>query len=168
MIVFILTLTMILTLTSCGVRQSLDQKITEQVSEGVINKATGGEANINIDGGQLTVNGTDSHKITVGDNSWPEGNAADLIPKFNNGDIVSSINSNKTCMIMLEQVEAKDYEHYVKELKEQGFTNDVAEFKGEMGHSYNAHLNDNTIIWVLYNPEEKALTINLEIDEQQE
>lgn len=43
-IVILLTILMMLTLASCGVRQSLDEKIAEKVTEGVINKATGGEA----------------------------------------------------------------------------------------------------------------------------
>lgn len=43
-IIILLTTIMMLTLASCGVKQSMDEKIAEKVTEGVINKATGGEA----------------------------------------------------------------------------------------------------------------------------
>ena len=46
-IVILLTILMMLTLASCGVRKSLDDKIAEKVTEGVVNKATGGEATSN-------------------------------------------------------------------------------------------------------------------------
>jgi len=52
-IVILLTILMMLTLASCGVRKSLDEKIAEKVTEGVINKATGDEtASSKKSGGQ--------------------------------------------------------------------------------------------------------------------
>ena len=161
-IVVLLSTLIMLSLTSCGVRQSLDEKIAEKVTEGVIEKATGGEANIDVDKGQLTIKGENGEKVTLSDSKWPEGEVAKLIPEFKKGNIVSAINSDKACVIMIEQIEAKDFKQYVEQLKARGFTNDVAEYTSDSGQSYNAHLNENTMIVVLYDPENKALTINLE------
>lgn len=166
--VIILCAFMMLSLASCGVRQSLDEKIAEKVTEGVIDKATGGEADIDIDKGELTMKGENGETITFGDKKWPEGNAADLIPEFKKGTIISAINSDKACMIILEEVEAKDFSKYVEELKDQGFTNDVAEYTSDSGLSYSACSNDNNTIVVLYELEGKTLTINLETSQQED
>lgn len=163
--VILLSIIVMLTLASCGVRQSLDEKIAEKVTEGVVNKATGGEANIDIGKGELTLKGEDGEKITFGEGKWPKGEAAGLIPEFKKGKIITAVNSNKACNIMLEQVEEKDYKQYVEELKDRGFINDAAEFTSGSSQSYGAHLNENTMAFVLYEAEEQVLTISLEIGE---
>lgn len=160
--VILLSILVMLTLASCGVKQSLDEKIAEKVTEGVIDKATGGEANIDIDKGELTLKGEDGEKITFGENKWPKGEAASLIPEFKKGKIVTAINSDKACTVMIEQVEEKDFKNYVEELKNRGFTNDAAELSSA-SQSYGAHLNENTMVFVMYDSEQKALTISLEI-----
>ena len=164
-IVVLLATLMMLSLASCGVRQSLDEKIAEKVTEGVMNKATGGEANIDIDKGELTLKGEDGEKITFGGNKWPEGDAAKQIPEFKKGKIVTAMNSDKACTIAIEKVEEKDYKQYVEKLKDRGFTNDVSEFTSESSHSYGAHLNEKTMVFVLYDTQQQVLTINLEIRE---
>lgn len=163
--VILLSIFVLLTLASCGVRQSLDEKIAEKVTEGVINKATGGEANIDIDKGELTLKGEDGEKITFSESKWPKGEAANLIPEFKKGKIVTSANSDKACTIMIEQVEEKDYKQYVEELKERGFTNDAAELSSGSSQSYGAHLNEKTMVFVMYDSGQQALTISLEIAE---
>lgn len=163
--VILLSILVMLTLASCGVKQSLDEKIAEKVTEGVINKATGGEANIDIDKGELTLKGEDGEKITFGENKWPKGEAASLIPEFKKGKIVTAINSDKACTVVIEQVEEKDFKKYVEELKNRGFTNDAAELSSGSSQSYGAHLNENTMAFVMYDSEQKALTISIEIAE---
>jgi hypothetical protein len=164
-IVILLTILMMLTLASCGVRKSLDDKIAEKVTEGVVNKATGGEANIDIDKGEMTLKGKDGEKITFGEGKWPKGEAASHIPEFKKGKIITAANSDKACTILIEQVEEKDYKQYVEELKGRGFTNDAAEFTSESSQNYKAYLNENTMVFLLYDTEQQALTISLEISE---
>lgn len=164
-IVILLATLMMLSLASCGVRQNLDEKIAEKVTEGVINKATGGEANVDIDTGEMTLKGEDGEKITFGGSKWPKGKAVSLIPEFKKGKIITAANSDKACTIMIEQVEEKDYKQYVEKLKDQGFTNDVSEFTSETSQNYKAYLNQNTMVFVLYDTEQQALTISLEISE---
>jgi len=154
-----------LSLTSCGVKQSVDEKIAEKVTEGVINKATGGEADLDISDGKLTMKGEDGATATFGDSKWPEGQAADLIPRFKKGNVISVINSDKGCMVVLEKVELKDFEKYIEELKSQGFTNDVTEYSIDTNRNYTAKSNDKTTIAVFYDSAGKTTTINLDISE---
>ncbi|MDD3852139.1 MAG: hypothetical protein PHD40_00615 [Syntrophomonadaceae bacterium] len=163
--VILLTVIMMLSLASCGVKKSVDEKIAEKVTEGIVNKATGGEADLNIKDGQLTMKGEDGETVTFGDTKWPEGQAADLLPKFKKGKIITVINADKACMVTLENVEPQDYKYYVEELKSKGFSNDIQEFSSELNDNYSAKSNDSTIVYVLYDSENKYVTINLEISE---
>lgn len=165
LIILLLTMLMMLSLASCGVKQSVDEKIAEKVTEGVINKASGGDADLDISDGKLTMKGEDGETVTFGDTKWPEGQAADLIPRLKKGTIISVINADKACMIVLEKVELKDFEKYVEELKSQGFTNDVTEYSIETNRNYTAKLNDKTKIVVFYDSTGKTISINLDISE---
>jgi len=163
--VILLTVIMVVSLTSCGVKQSVNEKIAEKVTEGVINKATGGEADLDIKDGQLTMKGEDGEKLTLGDTKWPEGQAAALLPKFNKGKIISTINADKGCMVMLENVEPQDYNKYVEELKSSGFSNEVSEYSSETNHNFMAKSNETTYVVIMYDSENKTISINLEISE---
>jgi hypothetical protein len=63
--IVLLAAALLLTLTSCGVKESVNDKIAEKVTEGVMNKATGGDANIDIDGDKITVEGKDGEKVSL-------------------------------------------------------------------------------------------------------
>lgn len=164
-LVILLSFAMMLSLASCGVKQSLDDKIAEKVTEGVLEKATGDKADIDVEKGQLTVTGKDGEKFTVGDSKWPEGGAARHIPEFKKGKIISAVNSDKAAVIMMEQVEEKDFKQYVEELKAEGFTHEVQEYTSASSQSYVGQLNENTRIAVAYELQNKALTLTLEIIE---
>lgn len=161
-IVMLLSILMVLSLTSCGVRQSLNEKIVEKVAEGVVDKATGGAADIDFDKDKITIKGKDGEEFSIGDTKWPKTGAAKLIPELKKGKIVSAINSDTACLIMIEQVEEKDFKQYVEELKDRGFTNDVVEHMSELGQSYNASLDENSSVGVLYEPESQGLSISFE------
>jgi hypothetical protein len=163
--VILLAALMMLTLASCGVKKNIDEKIAEKVTEGVVNKATGGEANIDIKKGELTLKGEDGEEVTFGSTKWPQGEAASLIPEFKKGNIVTVMNSDKACAIMLEKVEEKDYKQYVQELKTRGFNNDAAELSSSTSQNYKAHSNENTMVFVMYDSEQQVLSISLEISE---
>ncbi|MGI5881243.1 MAG: DUF6591 domain-containing protein [Syntrophomonadaceae bacterium] len=165
LIVILLTVLMMLSLASCGVKKSVDEKIAEKVTEGIVNKATGGEADLNIKDGQLTMKDEDGKTVTFGDTKWPQGQAADLLPKFKKGKIITAINADKACMVMLENVEPQDFKNYVEELKSGGFSNEVAEFSSQTNQSYSAKSNDVTMVFVQYDSEGRTISINLEISE---
>lgn len=162
-LVILLTSLMMLSLASCGVRQSIDDKIAEKVTEGVVKKATGGEADLDLKKGELTVKGEDGKTVTFGESKWPEGGAAKLIPELKNGQIISVINSAEASVIMMEQVEEKDFKQYVEKLKERGFKNEATESTSQSGASYSAQSDENTMVFVMYDTENKTITISIEI-----
>lgn len=166
--VILLTALLMLSLASCGVKQSLDDKIAEKVTEGVINKATGGEGNVDIDmdSGGISFEGEDGEKITLGDTEWPTGDAAAKIPELKKGKIISAMSSEKACMAMLEELELQDYKQYVEEVKDSGFVNDAVEQESASGYAYYAYLDEVTMVYLMYDAEGKTLTVSVEISEE--
>ena len=166
--VILLTALLMLSLASCGVKQSLDDKIAEKVTEGVINKATGGEGkvDIDVDSGALTFEGEDGEKVTLGDTEWPTGVAADKIPVLKQGTVISAMSSDKASMVIIEELELQDYKQYVEEVKDSGFVNDAVEQESASGYAYYAYLDEVTMAYLMYDAEGKTLTVTVEISEK--
>ncbi|WP_090441490.1 DUF6591 domain-containing protein [Natronincola peptidivorans] len=164
-IAILLSALVVLSLGGCSVKKNLNEKIAEKVTESVLEKVAGDDVDIDIDikDGGIAIKGEDGEEISFGSSKWPDGGAADSIPIFNKGNIISVINSNASCMIILEEVEEEDYKKYVVELKDAGFTNDVTEFSGDMGLGYFASLDEHTLISTMYAPDNKALSITIEV-----
>lgn len=163
--VLLLCILMMLSLASCGVRQSLNEKIVEKVSEGVVNKATDGEIDIDLKGEEVSLKGKDGENVTIGSTKWPKNGAAQFIPEFKKGKITSTINSENGCMITLEEAAEKDVNAYIDEIKELGFTNDVTEFTSGTAENYSASKDENELINILYDSEGKELYISYEISQ---
>lgn len=161
-VVVLLCVFMMVSLAACGVRESLDEKIVEEVTESVADKTGGDVADVDLDGDKITIESKDGEKLTLNDNKWPESGAASLIPKFEKGNIVSTVNSEDACAIMLEQVEGKDFKQYIEDLKAKGFTNNVTEYTNETGQGFNANLDENKAVFILYDSANKAITITFE------
>lgn len=156
---------MIAAVGGCGVKDRVNDKISEKVSEGVINKALDGEGTVDIDGDKVSIKGEDGEEFSFGDTEWPDSGAAQSIPKFNQGKITSVMNSNTVCGIIFEEVEKADFEQYVQEVKDQGFTTEPLEFTSDMAATYAAKKDDKTSITVQYQLEEKIMSISVEISE---
>lgn len=164
-LVIILVLVMLFTLGACGIRKKIDEKISEKITEGVVNKITGGNADIDFDKGGLTIKGEDGQELTFGSTEWPKGKAANLLPKLKKGNITSVMNSENLSIITIEEIDEKVFNEYIKELKDKGFENDITELSGSSTKSYYATLNENTLVQVIYGVEDKSLNITVQISE---
>ena len=94
-----------------------------------------------------------------------EGGAANLLPEFKKGTIVSVANADSGCMVLLEDVEEKDAEDYIEKVKNKGFTEKPIESYGDSYYNYAAGLDEKTHASVLYDKKTKSMTINVQIDE---
>jgi hypothetical protein len=164
----------------------LKEKIGESITEKAVEKATGDEADIDIDDGDISIKGEDGSKVTVdeeeglkvegedgsvvqsgGDYEWPEGQAADYVPKFDGGKITYIMNSDEAFMVYVEETKMDDYKDYVKKVTEKGFTNDKFESSASDMELYQATSGDGVIVTVSYMQEEVMLTITAEASKEQ-
>jgi Cu/Ag efflux protein CusF len=165
-IVIILMVFMIAAVGGCGAKEKMNEKISESVTEGIINKALDGEGKVDLDGDKITIKGEDGEEFNFGEAEWPDSGAAQQIPELNEGTVVSAMNSEQFCMIMLEEIEQSAFDQYLEEIKDQGFTNDSVEFTSDTGYSYSASKDENTMISLMYDSEAQSVTINYEISEE--
>ncbi len=165
MIAILLCLIIMLSMSACGVKQKLNEKIAEKITEGVLEKVAGDGTDIDIKNGEMTIKGDDGQEISFGTSEWPEGGAADLIPEFKKGNIVSVINSDQACMVILEEVEKNDAVKYIENLKDEGFTNDASESLFDDIIIYYGYLDEKTMAGATYNIEGKEFSINVQISE---
>lgn len=160
----LLSILLIFSLASCGVKQSVNDKITEKVAEGIINKAAGGDATVDINKGEYTVKNKDGEKISFGDTKWPDDFAGGKLPELKAGTISASVVTDNSCVIAVEGIELEDYEEYVEKIKDQGYVDDASDLTSEDLHMYSASADD-AIIYLQYSSEAKNLTISMELSQ---
>lgn len=160
--IVVLVIALILSLASCGAKQKLNDKIAEKVTEGIVNKATGGDADVDLKDGKITLKGEDGEKVTFGETEWPKGPAAEKIPEFKQGKIMSSVVTEKSIMVMFEEVESQDFEQYLEIIKAEGYVNDTAELNSGEIRTYSASSEEATV-YLQHDLTNKILTISLEL-----
>jgi hypothetical protein len=167
----------LLLMTGCH----LKEKIGENITEGIIDKAVGDDADIDIDDGELTMTNEDGETVTIDDENglvfegedgsviatggeyeWPKGQAADYIPKFDGGKITYILNSDETCLLYIGETTIDDYKEYIETVADKGFTEDKMESSAEDMQVYYATTKDGVVISVYYINSENSLDITLD------
>jgi hypothetical protein len=164
-ILFLILLLIIPTFSGCF-KKKIEDKIAEEITEGILEKVTGNEADIDIDDGSISMKGEDGSEVILGSTEWPKGKAIDLIPEFKHGTISYTMNSDTVCAINIEDVEQKDFENYVEEIKSLGYTKDSLDMDTEMFIGYYANSEkDNSKITLRYIMEQKEAMISISLEE---
>ena len=158
-----LALILILALAGCGKEKAAD-KVDEAVQEAVINNALDGEAEVDIDGDKYTIEDSEGNKVTVGGTEWPEGAAAELLPKFDKGDMTVGVVTDQLCSIEFENVEKEDFEAYREDVKNAGFTQQSMDLTMDSVISYQGYLDDKQAIYLTYDESAKSMVVMAMID----
>lgn len=130
-IVILLGALLLITSGGCGIRKKVGEKLAEKVTEGIIEKAVGGDVDIDLDEGKIKVKGGEGTEWSLGGGKWPKGKAASMIPEFKKGKVETVMETSDECMIGLSEVSLKDFESYVNQLQGAGFTDDVTTYTTE-------------------------------------
>lgn len=133
---------LLLALTGCGIRQKITEKVTEQIAEGILDNLGGDGVDIDLDDGDITIEGEDGKEVKIGGGEWPKGGAADLIPQFKKGKINTVMSSDEQVWIQIDEVEKADFQQYVEELKNAGFVNESVSSESEDSLHYHAFKDD--------------------------
>ncbi len=146
------------TLTAgCGIKSKIEQKIGEKIVEKVVEGALSSEdAKVDIDGGKITFKGKEGESITFGGGEWPD---VDYLPEFKKGQILTSTNDSKgNVMIVLEEVEQKDFEDYKTVIKK-NFPEQTYDVQAEEYIIYEGKNSKGQKVVIQYYLEDKNLTI---------
>ncbi len=145
----LLALFLLGTLASC-------KMITDGILKGIFGK------DIEVGEGGITIKDKDGD-ITIGGGKWPKGKAADNLPEFKHGKIISIVNANDSLMVLVEDVKENQYRDYVQQVKQKGYTEEQEEYEVQ-GYSLSyVASKGNAKVGVVYSVSTETLTITLEI-----
>ena len=156
-LVLILVVLLTVSLIGCGAKEKLEEKAIEAVAEKVIEKAGGGD--VDIDGDKVTVKGEDGEEATFGSTDWPTSELAKNIPEFKGGKIVSVMEASDSLIISIEEASKKDFDEYFNEIKKI-YTNQSYDMKTEDGITYGASDDKGYGVTIIYGADE---TLNISL-----
>lgn len=148
----LIALVLISLLTACGAKEKMEEKIAEKVIEQAV-----GNADIDIDGNEVTIK-TEDGNVTWGSTEWPDTQLSNKIPEFKKGKIVSVMNSEAYLMVIIEDVEEKDFMDYYEGVKRE-FSQESYETKSEDMIAYMGKNDEGISIMASYTMEDKTVSI---------
>lgn len=151
----LIIITLLSLFVGCGAKEKMQGKIAEKVIEQAVGSSG---AEIDIDGEEVTIK-TEEGDVTFGSTDWPDSELSNKIPKFNNGKIVSVMNSEAYLMVIVEEVEANDFMDYYEDAKVE-FNQESYETKSDGMISYMGKNEDGISIVLTYNSEDKSVSIS--------
>ena len=142
-IAILMALAMLLALAGCNIRKKIGEKLVEEMLE------QGGDAEVDIDGDTMTIEGEDGSTTTIGGTEWPDSGLAKKIPELKKGTVSYVMQSEESLLLTIDSVEEDDAKNYIDEVKED-FTLDAYEMNYDGGFSYSAKNDSSLIISVTY------------------
>lgn len=155
---FILLLAFVIALSfaGCGVKEKIENKVGEAIGEKALESISDGK--VDISGDKVTIKGDNGAQVTIG-TEWPKSDMIKNIPEFKNGKLASVMDSESYCLIIIEEVDEKDFVSYFESLKKD-FTTDVYEMKTDEVISFGGGNGKGFNVQVSYEKGSKTLSIS--------
>ena len=146
-------------LTSCG--KSLEESISEGLTESLLNSQLEDGASVDIDGDTVVVEGEDGESYSYGGTEWPTSDVAKLIPKLKSGTVTYVMESEDYAMVTVEEVTSDDFDDYVEDLKDEGFTEEVTTMNSDGTSYYYASDSDGNNVATSYTEDDSSVYIQI-------
>ena len=109
-----------------GCKGKVEQTVAEKTVEKMLEKATGGKADIDLEEGKIKVKSADGEtEVSTGAAEWPNDMPGG-VPKFTQGKVKgvtrASDRGSKTWNVILEEIEDGAWDKYAETLKSNGWT----------------------------------------------
>lgn len=153
----------LLFLSGCG-KKTPGERAGELSVSKMIEKATGGKAEIDFKTGQMKIKTAEGDAVITGGGTWP-GDLPEEFPQFRAGAIVSSSNSTtdqgKSWLVIFRDVEADAVAAYIEDLKNNGWN---VQFTSDMPNGSVSQLSiENMIVQMTYFPEQKTMNLGIQV-----
>ncbi|HHX22903.1 MAG: hypothetical protein ACOX2A_05995 [Tepidanaerobacteraceae bacterium] len=146
----------IFSMSGCGVKKKIENKIGEAIGEKIIEGAIGQK--VDVDGDQVTLEGDDGSKFTIGGGEWPKNDLIKNIPEFKGGKIESVMSGEEATVISIDDVDKNAFENYLNNIKND-FTKDAYELNSDEFISYTGMNDKNVQIQLTYDIEGKSMSL---------
>jgi hypothetical protein len=133
--------------------------IGEMVGESIVEGITGSD--IDINGDSVTLTGEDGEEVTFGSTEWPDNEIIKRIPKFSKGEIETSYITDEGGSLAIINVAKADYDDYVEQIKQAGFTVDPQTMEADDLLIYTASDAENYIVSLSYAVENTTMSITI-------
>lgn len=161
---------------------NLKEKIGQSITEGILDKALGDSADVDLDSGELKIKGEDGQEITFDDDNgfimegedgtyvasggvydWPkDSEAAKLIPECKAGKITYLYIVEGGLLLYHEETMLKDYENYLEEIIDAGYTENKWESSAEDMEMYAASGSNGATVTLSFTPSAGLLQITVD------
>lgn len=181
-VVVIIVAGMFVLLSSCN----LKEKIGENITEGIIEKASDGEVDIDIDGDEVTYS-TDEGEVVISEEDgftmetddgtivtsgtngeWPTDQAAAYIPKLEVGTLAYTLNGSEVCILEVEGIVIENYQSYEQAIMDAGYTEDKVESSAEDMELYSGKSQDGIVVMICFVPSTGIIQITVDGSEKTE
>jgi|APHig6443717497_1056834.scaffolds.fasta_scaffold12504_2 hypothetical protein len=146
-------------LFGCGIKEKIEQEASEAITEKVLEKSSGGEVDVDIDGENFAITGEDGEKIEIGATDWPDDEFFKDIPKLDAGSIASTIASDTGTMLVVNDVDADTFSSYYEDIKS-AFSQNPVEANYEGLITYSASNENGITISINYTTEDGSVVIS--------
>lgn len=176
----VITIGMLFIFTGCH----MEEKIGEKVTENVLEDASGDDVDVDVKGDDISIS-SDKGKMTIkddklnyegengekivagGDNKWPKDQAAIYLPELSKGKITYILNSDTSCMMTIEELDADVYKDYVKEIQNKGYTKNKVESTSDEATIYAGESEDGIAVTASYYNSDKTLQLTVDASGKQ-
>lgn len=107
----------------------------EVVEDDTIKESAEEDFSLGDDG--FNYEGESGEEVNVGGNKWPTDMIAEHMPKLDAGEVTASYNSPDSCILTVNNVKKDQFEDYLDEVKNSGYTKNPLDIsQGETIHYY--------------------------------
>ena len=146
-------------LTACG---KISEAVGNKIGEKIIENGTG--TDVDIDNDKVTIQGDNGETLVLGGTEWPKDHeAAKQIPEFKKGKIegvYSTDGDNAGFTITISEVEEKDFNNYLADVKAKGFDQDSSTLDSDDSVIYSASNGNGFTVMLTYGSD-KAMMISI-------
>lgn len=182
MLVVCLFSVMALLLSACGLKETISDKISEGLTEKILEAGSDGKVDVDIDGDDFsfttedgesttytsdedgaTIESGDGSVMTSGENvKWPTDKAAVYIPEMKDGKLSYSFNSDESCILMLDEVTQEGYDDYKQKIIDAGYTEEATDATAEDLAMYYGTNDKGIVAGIGYTPSSLYLQITVD------
>jgi hypothetical protein len=148
-LIYFLMLVLVLGVIGCGAKEKLEQKVGEAFTEKLLEEATDGDVDVDVDDGVIIFKGDDGEELVLGGDEWPESDLTKNIPEFEKGNFLSAMEAPNSVTILFDSVKKEDFTNYLEKIKVD-YTKESSEISADGNIMYSASNGKGIVVVINY------------------
>lgn len=144
--------------SGCGIKKKLEQKAGEAIGEKMLEGLAGDGVDIDLDGDEVVIEGSDGEKLEFGSGEWPDSDLAKDIPEYKDGKIDGVFKANDSFQVTIKETDEKYFSDYMKKIKAD-FSENSFEGNSEGSITYSGTDKAGNSILIFFEDEECAISL---------